>query len=114
MARLPDNVLVKTKADYVADEQEFWNNSTPVGYVFGFGTVLGFVVGMIICYQILYADVSDYLPEYATLMAMGYKPRFFTSVVMQQALLVSALAFGPACGLAWVLYETVAWATGLP
>lgn len=113
-ARIPVHVAVKTKAEYVESEQKFWQNSTPVGYVFGFGTVLGFIVGAIICYQVLYADVTDHLPEYATLMAMGYRPRYFVSTVMQQAVLLSALAFIPASVAAVLLYGVLSFYTGLP
>jgi putative ABC transport system permease protein len=113
-AKLPEQIVVKTKSQYIADERGFWQDSTPVGYVFGFGTALGFVVGMIICYQVLYADVTDHLSEYATLMAIGYAPRYFVMVVMQQALLLSVLAFLPASVLAWLLYGVLAFFTGLP
>jgi ABC-type antimicrobial peptide transport system permease subunit len=36
------------------------------------GVVMGFIVGMAICYQVLYADIGDRLGEFATLKAMGY------------------------------------------
>ena len=39
--------------------------------VFGLGVGVGFIVGIVIVYQILYSDVSEHLPEYATLKAMG-------------------------------------------
>ena len=35
------------------------------------GADMGFVVGCVIVYQVLYADVSDHLPEYATLRAIA-------------------------------------------
>ena len=37
------------------------------------GTIVGFVVGMLISYQVIYTDLSDQLPQYATLKAMGYR-----------------------------------------
>ena len=48
-------------------------------FAFGAGVVLGFVVGMVICYQILTSDVADHLPEYATLKAIGYTNRYLSS-----------------------------------
>jgi len=53
-------------------EREYWETGSPIAYIFGFGVAIGFLVGAVIVYQILYTDVSDHLPEYATLKAMGY------------------------------------------
>jgi putative ABC transport system permease protein len=44
----------------------------PSAFIFGLGVAMGFIVGIVIVYQILYTDVSDHLAEYATLKAMGY------------------------------------------
>ncbi len=74
-----------TKADFVAREKAYWNGATPIGYVFAFGAIMGLVVGAIIVYQILFADVSEHLREYATLRAMGYRNRFVSGIVVQQA-----------------------------
>ena len=63
-ALLPRDVLVLTKPDYVAREAAYWNGAQPIGYIFGFGAIMGFVVGAIIVYQILFADVSDHLMIY--------------------------------------------------
>ncbi|WP_042892206.1 hypothetical protein, partial [Anaplasma marginale] len=51
----------------IAHEKSYWQNRTAVGFVFSLGTVMGFIVGIVIVYQILYTDVADHLPEYATL-----------------------------------------------
>jgi putative ABC transport system permease protein len=110
---LPIDVKVMTKDQFIAAELEFWNRSTPIGYVFSFGVVLGFIVGVIICYQILYADISDHLREYATLKAMGYQSGFFTWVVLEEALLLSLFGFLPALLLSEVLYRALSSRTGL-
>ena len=55
--------------------------------------MLGFVVGMVICYQILASDVADHLPEYATLKAIGYPNRYLSLVVLQEALILAAAGF---------------------
>ena len=83
--RCPQDVLVMTQADFVARENAYWNRATPIGYIFAFGAIMGFVVGAIIVYQILFADVSEHLSEYATLRAMGYPNRFVSGIVVQQA-----------------------------
>src|SRR5262249_47541112 len=92
---LPADVLVLSRADWMQREKGYWLAATPIGTVFSFGVVIGFAVGAIIVYQILFADVSDHLPEYATLKAMGYSNRFLFGVVLQQAVILAALGFVP-------------------
>ena len=75
---------------------------------------MGFVVGCVIVYQILHGDVSDHLPEYATLMAMGYPLRNLLGVVAREGLLLSLLGYGPALLAALGFYGVVRSATGLP
>ena len=43
------------------------------GPIFAMGTIVGFVVGMLISYQVTYTDLADQLPQYATLKAIGYR-----------------------------------------
>jgi putative ABC transport system permease protein len=112
--QLPPDVLVMTKADFAAREKAYWNGATPIGYVFAFGAVMGLVVGAIIVYQILFADVSEHLREYATLRAIGYRNRFVAGVVMQQAGILAVLGFLPGLAVSWALYAQAARATRLP
>ena len=113
-ALLPDDVLVLTRADFIRREVAYWNSTTPIGYVFTFGSVIGFLVGGIIVYQILFADVSDHLAEYATLKAMGYSNAFVSGVVIQQAVILAVLGFLPGVAASAGLYRTAASATRLP
>jgi putative ABC transport system permease protein len=76
--------------------------------------LVGLLVGAVIVYQILYADVSDHLSEYATLKAIGYPDRVLSLVVLKQALILSALSFPVGFVLAQVLYAVARQATGLP
>jgi putative ABC transport system permease protein len=113
-AELPKDVLVMTKPEFVAREKAYWNGATPIGYVFAFGAIMGLVVGAIIVYQILFADVSEHLREYATLRAIGYRNRFVSGIVMQEALILAVLGFLPGMAAAWWLYGSAAAATKLP
>jgi len=111
---LPKDVLVMTKADFVKREGDYWNSATPIGYIFAFGAIMGFVVGAIIVYQILFADVSEHLSEYATLRALGYPNRYISGIVIQQALILGVLGYIPGVvAVAW-LYGKAAAATSLP
>ncbi|HET6563924.1 MAG TPA: ABC transporter permease DevC [Xanthomonadales bacterium] len=111
---LPKDVLVMTRADFVERESDYWNSATPIGYIFAFGAIMGLVVGAIIVYQILFADVSEHLREYATLRAIGYRSRFVSGVVLQQAGILAVLGFIPGVLAVYWLYGKAAAATNLP
>lgn len=111
---LPRDVEVLTRADFVQREMDYWSRSTPIGYVFGFGVVMGLVVGMIIVYQILFSDVQESLGEYATLKAMGYTHRYLVGVVLREAALLAILGYVPAIGLTLLVYQQAGDATQLP
>src|SRR5207244_420830 len=83
---LPDDVKVMTKQELIDQVKDYWGNSKPVGYVFGLGTLVGFIIGVTICYQILYTDIMDHLPQFAALKAIGYDNRYLFKVVLQSAL----------------------------
>jgi putative ABC transport system permease protein len=110
---LPDSVVVLTKQEFEDQERSFWETSTPIGYVFWVGTLMGFIVGSVICYQILYTDVADHLPEFATLKAMGYANRYFIWLILQEAVLLSIFGFVPGVISSEIICQIVAMLTGL-
>src|SRR5207245_4245857 len=111
---LPPDVQIQTKQDFLDQEMTYWKENTPLGYLFGLGAALGFVVGIVICYQILYTDVVDHLPQFATLKAIGYRDRFLRRVVLREALYLSLLGHVPGLAISYLLYLLLAGATGLP
>jgi putative ABC transport system permease protein len=111
---IPRDVLVLTRDEFMALEVEYWNKTTPIGYIFAFGAVMGLVVGLIIVYQILFADVQDHLKEYATLKAMGYSHGYLRGVVLQQAAILAVLGFIPGMTAAYFIFSRGAEATRLP
>ncbi len=113
-AALPNDVLVLSHPDFVEFERTYWENSTSIGFIFSLGALMGFIVGTVIVYQVLYTDVSDHLPEYATLKAMGYRNVYFYGVVMQESLILSVLGYLPGFAVAIVLYNLIQGATSLP
>jgi putative ABC transport system permease protein len=112
--QLPVDVKVLTKAGFIAFEQDYWRSSTAIGFIFTLGAAMGFVVGCVIVYQVLYSDVSDHLPEYATLMAMGYRLPTLLGVVAREGLLLVAFGYIPAYLAGQGLYAFVRSATRLP
>ena len=112
--RLPDDVTVLTKQGFIDFEQNYWKTSTSIGFIFTLGAAMGFVVGCVIVYQVLYTDVSDHLPEYATLMAMGYRITHLLAVVIREGFYLAALGYVPAYLAGQGLYWFVRDATKLP
>jgi len=111
---LPEDVVIKTHRELVAGEREYWEKGTAIGFIFLFGSIMGLVVGMVIVYQILFADIAGHLSEYATLKAMGYSNGYLSQVVMGAAVILAVVGFVPGLGLSVFLYDFVAKATFLP
>jgi putative ABC transport system permease protein len=111
---LPDDVQVLSHADYVQFEENYWRVASPVGFIFGLGTAMAFVVGVVIVYQVLSTDVNAHLQEYATFKAMGFRQRYLLLVVVEQAMILAALGFIPGVLMPVWLYAVAAKATSLP
>ncbi|MFN6571670.1 ABC transporter permease DevC [Dendronalium sp. ChiSLP03b] len=113
-ARLPNDVKVLIPEAFAQIERQYWETGTAIGFIFGLGTTVGFIVGIVIVYQILYSDVSEHMPEYATLKAMGYGDRYLLVVLLQEALFLAVLGYMPAFFLSVGLYQLTYTATMLP
>lgn len=110
---MPD-LRVLTLEEFAGVEKTYWESQGAIGFIFGLGVIVGFIVGIVIVYQILYTDVTDRLPEYATLKAMGYSDRYLFTIVLQEALILAILGFLPSMGIAIGLYQVAKLATLLP
>ena len=103
------NVMVVTRQELAMKEMNYWKRNSSVGFIFSIGVVVGFLVGSIIVYQILYSDVMNSLPQYATLKAMGYRDPFVIGIVIQQSAILALVGFIPgvviSCGLYFILAE---------
>lgn len=113
-AKLPQDIRVFSKEEFINFEKSYWQNSTAIGFIFTLGTVMGFIVGIVIVYQVLYTDVADHLAEYATLKAMGYRDIYFLGVVFQEAIILAILGYMPGLFLSMGLYNLTRNASSLP
>jgi putative ABC transport system permease protein len=104
---LPPSVLVLTKAELVAREVDFQVRTSSVGPIFDLGAIIGFVVGMLISYQIIYTDLSDQLAQYATLKAIGFDNRYLLRSVLQQAGFYALAGLLPAWIIALLVYSVI-------
>jgi len=107
-AIMPPGVTVLTKQEMLDQEAELHARFSPVGPIFTVGAIVGFIVGMLISYQILFSEISDQLPQYATLKAIGYSTPYLAKVVLQQAAFYAIVAYIPAWLLSTVLFRLVA------
>jgi len=105
--RLPDDVAVMSYQKFIEKEERYWADRTPIGFVITASMLVSLIVGAVIVYQILYTDVTDHLPEYATLKAIGFTDGYFIRLVLQESVILSVSGFLPGLGLAAGLY----WAT---
>jgi putative ABC transport system permease protein len=111
--QLPKDVAIWTKDEFLEMEKAYWRKSTSIGFIFSLLAAMGFGVGIILVYQILYTDITDHSAEYATLKAMGYANSFLFGIVLQESLILAAIGFIPGLGMSLVLYRITANATGL-
>lgn len=89
------SLRIRTYAQAAQDDLRYQQTKRPTGIIFGFGVLIGVLVGLVIVYQVLSTDVADHLREYATFKAMGYGPRFFLGIVFEEALVLGILGFIP-------------------
>ena len=113
-ATLPADVRFWSMEEFLNREKDYWLRTSPIGFVFTAGLLIGLIVGSVVVYQILYADVSTHLPEYATMKAMGYRDLQLFLLVLRQAVLMSVLGFVPGAFMAEVVYSITRRATLLP
>jgi putative ABC transport system permease protein len=111
---LLEDVKVMTKQEFLDFEQSYWQKSSPIGFIFSVGLMMGVFIGGTIVYQILYTDVTNHLAEYATLKAMGYADLYLLKTVLEEALLLATLGFIPGLIISLGLYDLTRDAARLP
>ncbi len=102
-ARLPD-ADVWTRDEFAFRSQKFWIIKTGAGGALLTAALLGFVVGLVVVSQNIYATTMENLEEYATLTAMGASRGYIRRVVITQALVSGVI--GCALGIALVFPAT--------
>jgi putative ABC transport system permease protein len=111
---LPKDVTVMTRQDFIDFEKNYWTLRTPIGFVFNLMVIMGFVVGVIVVYQILYSNISTHFVQFATLKAMGFRNKYLLNVVFQQAIILAILGYIPGFAISLGLYDIAKDATKLP
>lgn len=108
------SLRIRTYDQAAQDDLRYQQTKRPTGIIFGFGVLIGVLVGLVIVYQVLSTDVADHLREYATFKAMGYGPRFFLGVVFEEALVLGILGFLPGLVVGTTILTLMGRITTLP
>lgn len=111
---LSDDVRVFTRQQFIDFEKQYWRENGAIGFIFSLGVTIGFLVGVIIVYQIIYSDVMDHLPEYATLKAIGYRNIYLVFTVLQETLILAICGFIPGGLVSFFMYNFTRNITKLP
>jgi putative ABC transport system permease protein len=91
---------VWTRDEFARSSAMFWIIKTGAGGALFTAALLGFVVGLVVVSQNIYATTMENLEEYATLKAMGASRGYVRRVVLTQALASGVI--GSALGIALV------------
>lgn len=111
---LGSEAKILTRDQLVDDELLFIRQSAPLDFIFGMGAAIGFFIGFVVVYQILYTEVTNHLPQYATLKAMGFSDQYLLRMVLSQAWILSLLGFIPGFFMALGVYEIAEGAIQMP
>jgi putative ABC transport system permease protein len=84
---------VLTREELSARTHDYWTTRTGIGIGIGLTTVLGFLVGLVIAGQTLYASTLDRLREFATLKALGATNAEVSLVIAVQAVLLGLAGY---------------------
>src|SRR5262245_2447866 len=77
---------VWTREEFAARARSYWLTQTGAGGTILTAGILGFVVGMVIVSQTIYATTMENIEEFATLKAMGASRGYIRRVVLMQAI----------------------------
>ncbi len=105
---------ILTKQAIVTAEELFLRENAPVDFIFGMGAAVGFFIGFVVVYQILYTEVTNHLPQFATMKAMGFSDFYLLKIVLSQAAMLSVLGYIPGYFLAIALYQVATKAIQMP
>ncbi len=95
-ARLQDRLpgaLVKTSAELSAMEERYFLVRTPVGLVFGMGSLIAAIIGAAIVAVTLYSTAIDRARDYGTLKAIGARRRDLLWLLLTQAWIFAAAGY---------------------
>jgi putative ABC transport system permease protein len=107
--RLPE-VDVLTQSEFSRKSRIYWTIKTGAGGAILTAAILGFLIGLVVVSQTVYANTMENIEEYATLKALGASQAFVARIVLTQALICGVL--GSVLGLL-VVVPSIGYAKSL-
>ena len=98
--RLPE-VDVLNQDEFAHKSRMYWTIKTGAGGAILTAAVLGFLIGLVVVSQTIYANTMENIEEYATLKALGASQAFVARIVLSQALICGMI--GSVLGLLAVI-----------
>lgn len=98
--RLPE-VDVLTRNEFARKSRLYWTIKTGAGGAILTAAVLGFLIGLVVVSQTIYASTMENIEEFATLKALGASQTFVARIVLTQAGICSIV--GSVLGLVVVI-----------
>lgn len=96
---------IMTSRQLFESEVKFVREQAPIDFIFGMGAVVGFFIGFVVVYQILYTEVTNHLPQLATMKAVGFTDGYLLQLVLCQSMILSFLGYVPGFILAIFIYQ---------
>lgn len=88
-----DKFDIYTREGFSGKTRDYWATKTGIGVGIGVTILLGFVVGLVVVGQTMYASTVERLREYATLKALGASNATVCSMIGLQAVLMGIVGY---------------------
>ncbi|MEB3331534.1 MAG: FtsX-like permease family protein, partial [Synechococcaceae cyanobacterium] len=111
---LPSEVRLMTPDQFARMEQDFWDRSKPIGFIFFFGVTMSLFIGSAILFLVLNTIILLHSGDFATLMALGYSRSRLQCSVFNQSLLLSFCGYPIGFAIAEIVYAITRACTNLP
>lgn len=102
--RLPE-VDVLTRQQFAHKSRMYWMTKTGAGSAIATAAVLGFLIGLVVVSQTIYANTMENIDEYATLKALGASRTFVARIVVTESQICGAV--GGVLGLLAAIPATI-------
>lgn len=112
--QLPEEVKLLSPEQFVSMEQEFWDRSKPIGFIFFFGVAMSLFIGSAILFLVLNTIILLHSGDFATLMALGYTRSRLQWSILNQSMILCVVGFPLGFLISEVVYVVTRMVTNLP
>jgi putative ABC transport system permease protein len=101
------NVDVWTRSEFARRAQIYWSSQTGAGSAILLAALLGFLIGVAVVSQSVYATTMEHLEEYATLRALGANSGFLIGVILWQAMATGVAGYALGAGVSGTVLDRI-------